>query len=228
MLLQQNVASEYAAFLQNKTYPCVAARAAADKQTIKTFTAGHMACPTDDKAILNFLYEFVDDYRKSETLYHSAAVFFEQPSQLDEETFEKLMWQRLQSLANMDATLYPFDERVSSDITSEHFSFSLKAEAFFILGLHPGSSRPSRKFKYPALVFNPHAAFETLRSNDQYEKMKNIVRKRELAFSGTLNPMLDDFGKTSEVHQYSGKVHNKEWLCPLQIHHGKPANNTAA
>ncbi|MEO6583048.1 MAG: guanitoxin biosynthesis heme-dependent pre-guanitoxin N-hydroxylase GntA [Ferruginibacter sp.] len=228
MLLQKEVAKEYTRFLRNRDYPCVAARAAAEKQTIKTFSAGNMACPTDDKAILDFLYVFVDNYRISEGVFHSAAIIFEQPALMDDEMFDKLMWQRLQSLADLDAALYPFDKRVSNSVTSENFSFSLKSEAFFILGLHPGSSRISRQFTYPALVFNPHAAFDLLRSNGQYEKMKAIVRKRELHFSGSLNPMLDDFGKTSEVYQYSGKEHPADWQCPLQINHGKTTNNTAA
>ena len=95
------------------------------------------------------------------------------------------------------------------------YSFSLKEEAFFILGLHPASSRRSRQFKYPALIFNPHAEFEKLRKSDRYTKMKEVVRKRDVEYSGSINPMLADFGEASEVYQYSGMQYNAEWTCPI-------------
>ncbi|MDQ3193559.1 MAG: YqcI/YcgG family protein, partial [Bacteroidota bacterium] len=109
--------------------------------------------------------------------------------------------------------------RVSNDPESINFSFSLKEEAFFIIGLNPSSSRPARKFKYPALIFNPHAQFEKLRESNRYEKMKSIVRKRDLVYSGSLNPMLKDHGISSEVNQYSGVNYSGEWQCPLKIRH---------
>jgi hypothetical protein len=33
--------------------------------------------------------------------------------------------------------------------------------------------------------------------------------------------MLDDFGRSSEVCQYSGMQYDADWRCPLIIRHGK-------
>lgn len=225
--VKEDITTEYEEFLQSDNFPCVAAKAALQRNQTRTLVVGHMACPRSDAAILDFLYDFVDDYRSSDVSFHSAAIIFEQPEDISEEIFERFMWQRLQSLSDLDATNYPFDERVSLDPNSPDFSFSLKSEAFFIIGLHPASNRPGRRFKYPALVFNPHAGFDQMRTQNQYEKMKNIVRKKDMAISGSINPMLDDFGNSSEVYQYSGKQYSSSWQCPLHIKHAT-TNHSAA
>jgi hypothetical protein len=41
------------------------------------------------------------------------------------------------------------------------------------------------------------------------------VRKRDIAYSGSINPMLNDFGNASEVYQYSGKQYTSDWVCPF-------------
>jgi len=209
------IIKEYSAFLGKKQFPCVAAKAALSREHIQCMVAMHMACPAQDKIILQFLYSFVDKYRASEDSYHSAAVIFKEPVEINEKIFDSLIWQRLNSLSSLDKQTYSHDRRVDSDPSSSHFSFSLKEEAFFILGLHPGSSRRSRQFKYPALIFNPHAEFEKLRKSNRYTKMKEVVRKRDVEYSGSINPMLADFGEASEVYQYSGLQYDADWICPL-------------
>lgn len=217
---EQTIINEYEAFLSNRDFPCVAAKAAMAKQHIECMVAGHMACPKDDAAILQFLYNFVDMYRQAPGSFYSAAVIFTDPVAITEAVFDQLLWQRLQSLHNLDARNYEHDKRVSDDPSSAQFSFSLKEEAFFIIGLHPSNSRAARRFRYPALAFNPHAQFEELRQANRYEKMKRIVRQRDEVVSGSINPMLADFGDASEVYQYSGKAYDTNWQCPLTIHHG--------
>ncbi len=216
----------YHAFLAKKDFACVAAKAALTKNHIKCLVVEHMACPKDDEAILDFLYLFVDDYRTTTEPFHSVAIIFQEPQIHNEAMFEKFLWQRLQSLSNLDAKNYKYDNRVASDPSSAKFSYSLKEEAFFIIGLHPGSSRPTRQFAYPTIVFNPHAEFEKLREYDRYNKLKAVVRKRDMEYSGSLNPMLDDFGKTSEVYQYSGQKYEADWQCPLQINHAAPNHHS--
>ena len=78
------------------------------------------------------------------------------------------------------------------------------------------SSRLARRFRYPTLVFNPHQQFEELRATAKYDMMKNVVRKRDVAYSGSINPMLQDFGESSEVYQYSGRKYDDTWQCPLK------------
>lgn len=222
---KHQVVEEYLSFLENKEFPCIAAKAALARQQVKCMVAGNMACPKDDTGILQFLYEFVEEYRMSKDFYHTATIVFSGPQIDDEKLFDELLWQRLQALEILDAENYSYDNRVESDPSSSSFSFSIKEEAFYIIGLHPASSRQARQFKYPALVFNPHAQFEQLRSTTKYEVMKNTVRKRDIALSGSVNPMLQDFGESSEVFQYSGRKYDETWQCPLKITHAETKHN---
>ncbi len=210
------VKHEFRSFIDDKLFPCVAAKAALTKDQMKIFVAGHLACPNDDQSILDFIYKFVDEYRLAETPFHTACVIFPSTHPIDEETFERLLWTRLQALSDIDSQKYSYDSRVDSDPSSPEFSFSLKEEAFFVIGLSPNSSRDARRFRYPVIVFNPHAQFEELRSLKRFEKMKNIVRKRDVELSGSINPMLQDFGADSEVYQYSGMQYDRNWECPYK------------
>ncbi len=211
------IISSFYSFLSNNAFPCVAAKDAVTKENLKVMIAGHLSCPADDKAILSFIYDFTNAYRKADKGFHSAAIIFKEPGNINEALFDKLMWQRLQALRYLDAKQYPYDSRVNDDPASVTFSFSLMEEAFFILALHPCSSRPARQFQYPTLVFNPHAQFEQMKTTARYEKMKAIVRKRDIAYSGSVNPMLTDFGEASEVYQYSGRMYDDTWKCPLNF-----------
>ena len=222
------VIREYQDYVDAKEFPCVAAKAALARQQIKCMVASHMACPHDDIDILNFLYSFIDDYRTSEQFYHSAAIIFKMNGDMSEAMFDEMLWQRLQSLSDLDAQKHGYDKRVNADPSSPDFSYSIKEEAFYIIALHPKSSRTSRQFKYATLVFNPHDQFEKLRETSKYNNLKGVVRKRDIAYSGSINPMLDDFGEASEVYQYSGRKYDSSWECPLKINHAGTEHNTTA
>lgn len=219
---------EYLAFVADRNFPCIAAKAALAEEQIRTLVVDHLACPNDDHEILRFLNQFVDEFRASEKLYHSAVVIFRQPEDPDEDTFDKMMWQRLQSISDLDALNCLWDARVSSDVDSPDFSYSIKSEAMYVVGLHANSSRMARRFRYPTLVFNPHQQFVKLRDLNKYGAMKESVRKRDIKLSGTVNPMLTDFGASTEVLQYSGKKYEEFWKCPFASKHGSTTNNLAS
>ncbi|HEY8511100.1 MAG TPA: guanitoxin biosynthesis heme-dependent pre-guanitoxin N-hydroxylase GntA [Cyclobacteriaceae bacterium] len=216
MKSDNTIIEEYLLHLQSHGFPCVAAKAAVAKGHVKCLVVTSMECPHEDRRILEFLHGFVDDYRKVDTPYHSAAVIFRTPRIHDEWMFDRLLWTRLNALADLDRQRYSHDPRVDDDPESARFSFSLKEEAFFIIGLHPASERKARVFPYATLVFNPHQEFERLRRTNRYETMKRTVRKRDVVYSGSVNPMLTDFGDKPETRQYSGIHYKSDWKCPLQ------------
>ena len=218
------IINEYIGYVKNKNFPCVAAKASLDRNKICIMVAENIACPKDDLSVLKFIYDFIDEYRNSSNTFNSLSIIFKGPQICTEEMFDHFMWQRLQALSTLDAALYEYDKRVDANPNAANFSFSLKEEAFFIIGLHKSSSRAARQFSYPTLVFNPHAQFKMMKETAQYVKMQKIVRKRDLLYSGSVNPMLQDFGNASEVNQYSGRKYDQQWECPLTIHHAK--NNT--
>src|SRR5687767_14969439 len=110
----------YKAFIGNKLFPCIAARAALASQHIQCMVADTMACAKDDKAILDFLYHFIDNYRTTTTSFHSAAIIFKNPKDCNDEEFDSLLWKRLQALSDLDAENYDYDHRVNSDPASAH------------------------------------------------------------------------------------------------------------
>ncbi len=132
---------------------------------------------------------------------------FDGPRDLSERTFEAALWDRLQSLHNIDmANGTRWSGAADPDPASPHFSMSIAGTPYFIVGMHPNASRPARRFDYPLMVFNSHDQFEALRSDGRYQRMKSVIRDRDSDLAGNINPMLDEFGTTSEARQYSGAV----------------------
>jgi len=211
------IVEEYRRFLRSRDFPCIGAKAALSRNHVKCMVAADMRTSQDDEKILSFIYQFVDSYRSSNASFHSAAVIFSNPDSPSESEFETMLWSRLNSIGDLDRKKYPHDKRVDSDPSSSMFSFSLKEEALFIIGLHPSSSRKARRFTYPTIIFNPHEEFERLKRTGRYDSMKKVVRRRDELYSGSVNPMLKDFGEAPEVFQYSGKQYDSTWKCPL--HH---------
>src|SRR5690606_27133649 len=107
------------------------------------------------------------------------------------------------------------DAEVDSDPESDHFSFSLGGKAFYIIGMHPNSSRFARRSPRPTMVFNLHRQFEELRNMGAFEKIRDTIRERDKNLQGSVNPMLHDFGHNREAPQYSGRQVDESWKCPF-------------
>src|SRR5690606_29128153 len=123
-----------------------------------------------------YLTKFLSRKREVKGKFASFIAVFKKPSELSEVRFEELLWKQLNLLNEIDER--PWDKTVKSDPEDPNFSFSFGGTAFYIIGLHPGSSRKARQFKYPALVFNLHNQFEILREEGKYQKMRDLIRER--------------------------------------------------
>ena len=198
-------------------FPCVGAKAALARGTLETLGCRSLASAWDDVRIHDRLLAFAAAYRADPGLFRSFAVIFDGPDDLDEAGFESLLWQRVQSLSDKDVWRgQSYDTTVSPDPDSPHFSLSFGGEAFFVVGLHPRSSRPARRFERPVMVFNLHDQFETLRAQGKYETMREKILVRDEALAGSRNPMLARHGESSEARQYSGRAVGADWACPFQ------------
>lgn len=133
----------------------------------------------------------------------------------DEMEFEEKLWKQLHHLHKLDE--FPWDPKVDKDPDKSNFSFSLRGHAFYVIGMHPDSSRKARQSPFPAMVFNLHSQFEKLREMGVYDSLKQHIRTRDLELQGSINPMLADFGHDSEARQYSGREVDRQWKCPF--HH---------
>ncbi|WP_425442841.1 guanitoxin biosynthesis heme-dependent pre-guanitoxin N-hydroxylase GntA [Sphingomonas spermidinifaciens] len=216
-----DLAEAFRAMILEKSFPCVGAKSALGRGTLDLLSARSITSAWDDLAIHDALMRFAWAYREDPGLFRSFAVLFEGPDDLDEAGFEAAMWARLQSLADKDEWRgQAADPRVSSDPADPHFGMSFGGEAFFIVGLHPQASRPARRFERPALVFNLHDQFETLREQNRYEQLRASIIERDVALAGSPNPMLSRHGETSEARQYSGRAVGADWRCPFSRRSG--------
>ncbi|TPG43245.1 YqcI/YcgG family protein [Sphingomonas koreensis] len=202
--------------VEQRTFPCVGAKAALAKGTLHVLACSRIDSAWDDLRIHDGLMRLASDYRRDPQLYRSFAVVFDGPVDLDEAAFEAALWQRVQSLSDKDVWRgQDYDSRVSPDPSNPHFSLSFGGEAFFIVGLHPNASRPARRFDRPALVFNLHDQFERLRAENKYEGMREKILTRDEALAGSRNPMLARHGDASEARQYSGRIVDESWCAPF-------------
>lgn len=142
---------------------------------------------------------------------------FRGPVPDEERNFEALLWGALQHLHDKDGVAWA--DGVPADPDNPHFAFSVAGTAFFVVGLHPRASRVARRAPLPTLVFNLHSQFERMREDGSYQRMRDLIRRRDTDLQGCLNPMVSDHGQISEARQYSGRAVPDDWVAPF---HPKP------
>lgn len=215
--LAGRLAEEFKAHIAQSSFPCVGAKSALAKGLLEIVIAFDMRSGWDDLRIHDRLIGWAENYRDDPEGLRSIAVIFSQPSSLDENGFEQLLWERLQSFAEKDNWLgQPYDPAVSPDPADPHFSLSFGGQAYFVVGLHPAASRPARRFSHPVMVFNLHDQFEKLRAGGRYERMRDAILERDRQLAGNINPMLARHGESSEARQYSGRMVGDDWKCPFR------------
>ncbi|HUH26609.1 guanitoxin biosynthesis heme-dependent pre-guanitoxin N-hydroxylase GntA [Gelidibacter sp.] len=205
----------YENFFIKQKHPCIMANAVfkLNKYHLKVYD--DMSSDRVVKPILKDIENYLDQYDFESNDFESLLLCFKDSHFETEMEFEKSLWNLLQKLHDHDHV--EWDHRVSDDVESPTFSFSLKGRAFYIIGMHPQSSRLARRAPYCTLVMNLHWQFEKLREMGTYQTVKNRIRRRDKKLQGSINPVLKDFGKESEAKQYSGRAVDKDWKCPFHI-----------
>lgn len=194
-------------------FPCIMAQSVFKTEHFKLHAYQSLASKQAADKLLNDLEEYLEHYDFNNREFFTFIAAFPDEESMNEHEFEKKLWQQLGFLHQADRQ--PWDPEVSPDPESEHFSFSLAGRAFYIVGLHPGSSRIARQSPCPAIVFNLHFQFEKLREMGMYTQIRDRIRKRDIALQGNINPMVKDFGVKSEARQYSGRAVDNQWKCPF-------------
>lgn len=213
----QSLQQDFLAKIEEIKFPCVGAKSAAAKGNLTIVHARDLASAWNDLEIHRRIMDWSEAIEDEDGSLHSFAVMFHGPAEITEERFERLMWERIQSLADKDAWLgQGYAGSVSADPDQPHFSLSFGGRAFFVVGLHPGASRPARRFSRPVMVFNPHDQFERLRAEGRYDRMRERIMARDEALAGSVNPMLANHGEASAAPQYSGRQVGSDWVCPFR------------
>lgn len=209
------VHDSFRALVMNPRFSCVAAKSAFRRDNFRHGVYGAMECPTSPPALARDLESFVADAATFKPGFRTFVASFDDIEPRDEKAFETALWRILQSLHDLDHRNHEWDPAVSSNPADPEFSFSFAGTAFFIVGMHPTSTRLTRRFAWPTLVFNLHAQFEELRREGRYERMQRVIRARDVELQGSIHPNLADFGERSEARQYAGRVTEDGWKCPF-------------
>jgi FPC/CPF motif-containing protein YcgG len=194
-------------------FPCVGAKSAVSRGAYWFGLYEELGSEDGIADLVADLAAFLDEGAVRRGDLASFIASFRGPRTLDEARFEDRLWRTLQLLHDADGAAW--DPSVRADPTDDGFAFSFGGQALFVVGMHAASSRWSRRTAWPSLVFNPHAQFRRLRASGQYDRLRDTVRARDRALQGSTNPMLADFGESSEARQYSGREVGSEWRCPF-------------
>lgn len=210
---------EFRKFVQDPLFPCLGAKSSVrlDGYTLEAY--GALGDEHDTSNVARDLVAFSAGLSADDKRFKAFIAVFPESVPADEIGFEQALWRQLQLLHEGDADRGEWAADTSSDPSDPHFSFSFGGRAYFIVGLHPNSSRIARRFRWPALVFNPHSQFVRLREEGRFEGLRSAIRARDTELQGSENPNLADFGKVSEARQYSGRKTEADWKCPF---HQKP------
>ena len=212
--LTQRVHSAFRAVVLDPEFPCVAARSAINQNSYRFGMYGKLNSTRSTAGLARDLFEFVQEQPTIGGEFTTFITCFDKPKVQDGRAFERLLWQQLERLHDLDRPRFEWDETVSRDPNDPRFSFSFAGRAFFIVGLAPSGDRWGRQFPWATLVFNSHDQFERLRENGQFERLQTVIRERDTELQGDINPNLADFGEHTEAKQYAGRKVERDWRCP--------------
>jgi hypothetical protein len=218
--LARVVHDAFRAHVLGADFPCVGGKAAINHDNYRFGLYAEMNSRGTTAGLAHDLWEYAQERESFKTDYATFVASFAAPVAVGELEWERLLWSQLQSLHDLDSAHHAWDPSVSSDPADPGFSFSFAGTAFFVVGLHPASSRRSRRFAWPTLVFNAHEQFERLREQNRFERLRAAVRERDYKLQGSLNPNLSNFGEASEARQYSGRAVEEGWRCPFSARRG--------
>ena len=195
---------EFRSFICDRAFPCVGAKSAANRGRLELVVCDELGSELSAQTLCDRLALFSAAYPSpGQEPVSLAAIFI--ASAGTEDQFHDRLWRQLQRVHELDARTHGWAEGVSADPAANDFSFSVAERAFFVVGLHPNSSRLARRAPQPTLVFNFHDQFEALRASGRYAKLQEAIRERDVDVQGHINPVLAQFGDASEARQYSGK-----------------------
>jgi FPC/CPF motif-containing protein YcgG len=210
---ESDAKAEFKNFIIEDNHPCVMAQTVFTMDQVDFHVYDDLGSKNTARKILRDLKKYLTKYDFDSNDFFTFVASFLGRKDYTEKQFEDLLWKQLQFIHELDDQ--PWDPSVSGDPEDKNFSFSIAGKAFYMVGLHPNSSRISRQSPSPTLVFNLHWQFEKLREMGAYQNVRDKIRERDRELQGDNNPMLEDFGEKSEARQYSGRKVGEEWKCPF-------------
>ncbi len=211
------VHSAFRTHVQSDSFACLAGRAALQRATFRHGIYGAMASPESTVWLCADLFDFVCIQRGFRGEFSTFVASFLGPVPRDEGEFDTLVWDQLGLIHAQDRVFHRWDPDFSNDPSERRFGFSVAGRAFFIVGLSPVSSRISRRFAWPSLVFNAEFLFDRLHDTGKLAKLQSAIRERDMGIQGSINPNLEGEDTVSRARQYSGLPVPLDWTCPITL-----------
>jgi len=203
------------ALVLNDQFSCLGGKSSFRQGTYRFGLYSQLGHPDAAAGLARDLCTFAGELPAFGDAFSTYVASFSRPNPPDEAAFERDLWKTLQLLHDFDVPHHQWDPSVSDDPDDPRFAFSFAGVAFFVIGLHAGSSRAARRCAWPTLVFNSHRQFEQLRQRGGYARFQRVIRERDERLQGEPNPMVADFGTRSEAVQYAGRRVDGPWSCPF-------------
>lgn len=212
----QFVHAQLRALVGDARFPCVAARSAVKNGAYRFGLYQEMGAEATTHGLGRDLCRFVEDQEGMAGGFSTYFASFMGPAATNEEEFEALLWEQLQRLHDLEAPFVPWDPTVSPDPDDAEFRMSVAGRAFYIVGLHAGSSRWARRFAWPTLVFNASFLFRRLDETNQMAQFRRVTRTLDTRLQGSVNPNLLTPDDSSVAREFSGRRVEEDWRCPFQ------------
>lgn len=215
----QDVHQEIRSFILQKNYPCVAALQSVIRSDYVIGTYGRIGSGTYWHKLRADLINFLAVQKSTQARYLSFWAIFNDSSHTPstETDFEDKFWRELSHLSSEEERAVDWGTGHSPDPNDPSFCLSLHGERLFVVGLHPNSSRLARRFSRPAMVFNAFSQFEAFEQEGTYASLVRTIRRNDLKFQGSINPMVLAHGDRWESIQFSGRANPDTWKCPFQF-----------
>ncbi|MEU9123155.1 guanitoxin biosynthesis heme-dependent pre-guanitoxin N-hydroxylase GntA [Streptomyces sp. NPDC048506] len=211
--------AELERFIHTHEFSCLGARAALRRNTLTHRHYRSMGDAASAAENHRDLVDYVGTVRPllSDQSFRTFVATFDEPGLVDELAFEERIWQHLQLMHDIDSRTHGLDRGASSDPGQPNFGFHTGGHAFFVVGMHPGSSRASRRFAVPAIAFNSLAQFVLM--GEKFYSMQGAIRRREAKNNGSVNPSFTRYEYEQPARHFSGRFTEEDWKCPYVSRH---------
>jgi FPC/CPF motif-containing protein YcgG len=211
--------------IMSANFPCLSAKIAFRRNTFSFGFYDILGSKHTTKLLWNHLIDFINRQSSlwaNNHMFTTYVACFRTPKDISEVVFESLLWKQLQLLHNEDVQNgMKWDENYSDNPTDLTFEFSIGGRAFFIVGLHPNSSRRARQFITPAIAFNSVDQFTNLRRLYMFNDVRQVTRNADLSHNKSINPNLILNEHNSDAFEYSGKLIESSWTPDFKSLHQK-------
>jgi FPC/CPF motif-containing protein YcgG len=217
------VKEQFRQYVLSTSFPCLGAKTAFQRKTFCFGLYDILGTKQTAKLLWHHLIEFINHQSSlwaNNHMFTTYVACFRTPKDINEEVFETLLWKQLHLLHTEDVENgMKWADNYSDNPIDPNFAFSIGGRAFFIVGLHPNSSRKARQFITPAITFNSSDQFTNLRRLKIMTDMRQVIRNADLHQNGSINPNLIPNDNNSSAFEFSGKLIQPSWTPDFKSLH---------